>query len=359
MRTAASLAILACGFAAAMWPGFPPAVAGGAGVAAAIGLGAGSLIAGLPAGRSGRKAALVCGLALLSAALWCLAAAPAPHAWMRLSMGALGLGAGMSLLAANALVWAAASGNRAAALNLLILPIPVGALVSPVLPPEIMTLAAAALATLALAFAAWTPMPSGAAVPLETTAVEKRPAISLLALLLFLYALCEAGTWNWLVEYWRTARVLDRQTAWLILSYGLPLGLIAGRAGSARLLAAIPPMAVVRVAGFAMAFATALMLLARSPSAACVAAFVVGVAMAPVLPTTLAAAGEALPRWPAAGMGMALAAGWLGLAASGPLIAWIASRSSLRTAMTMLPALSLAMAQVAVAMTPRKGSSES
>ena len=134
---------------------------------------------------------------------------------------------------------------------------------------------------------------------------------------------------------------------------------MAGRAGSARLLAAIPPMAVVRVAGFAMAFATALMLLARSPSASCVAAFVVGVAMAPVLPTTLAVAGEALPRRPATGMGMALAAGWLGLAASGPLIAWIASRSSLRTAMLMLPALSLAMAQVAVAMTPRKGSSES
>jgi fucose permease len=96
-----------------------------------------------------------------------------------------------------------------------------------------------------------------------------------------------------------------------------------------------------------MAFATALLLLARSPSAAWVASFAVGIAMAPVLPTALAMAGEALPRWPAVGMGIALAAGWLGVAVSSPLIARIADRSSLPTAMLMLPALSLAMALLA------------
>ncbi|HMD69831.1 MAG TPA: MFS transporter [Bryobacteraceae bacterium] len=356
--TAPRLAVLACGMAAALWLGLPPAAPSGAGVAPAIGLLAGSLIAGLTIGRSGRKAALVCGLAWLSAGLWCLAAAPASHAWMRLSMGALGLGAGMSFLAANALVWAAAPANRAAALNLLNVALPLGVLVNPVLPPATALPASAALATLALAFAAWMPLAPFAPAPLDTAAVEKRPAIFLLALLLFLYAACEAGTWIWLVEYWRSTRVLDRQTAWLIQASGLPLGLMAGRAGAARLLAAIPPLTVVRFAGFAMAFATALMLLARSASASCVAAVVVGAAMAPVLPTVLGMAGEALPRWPATGMAMALAAGWLGLAASSPLIVGIANRSSLSAAMMLLPALSLAMALVAMAMRkPGRGES--
>ena len=351
MRTAASLAVLACGMAAALWVRLPPGVPGGAGVAAAIGLVAGSLAAGFLIDRSRPKAALMCGLTALAAALWCLAAAP-PQAWLRLAMGVLGVGAGMSFLAANALVWAAAPANRAATLNFLNLPLPLGVLVSPVLASATAVPASAALATLALAAAAWAAVPPGAPAPSEAAAAAPiRPAIPLLGLLLFLYAACETGTWSWLVEYWRVARVLDRETAWLILAYGLPLGLMAGRAASARLLAAIPPLTLVRFAGFAMAFATALALLARSPSASCVAAFVVGLAMAPVLPTLLGMAGEALPRRPATGMGMALAAGWLGMAASSPLIAWIAERSAVPTAMLLLPALSLGVAAVATVAT--------
>lgn len=358
MRTAASLAILACGMAAALWLRMPSAAPPGAGLAPAIGLVAGSLAAGWLIGRSHCKAALVGGLALLGAALWCLAAAPPSDTWMRLAAGALGVGAGMSFLAANALVWGAASANRAAALNVLNLPMPLGVLLNPVLAPEIALPATAVLAGLALAVAAWAPMPPGISA-LPETAGRKRPALPLLALLLFPYAACEAGTWNWLAEYWRMARVLDRQTAWLILSYGLPLGLMAGRAASARLLGAIAPLAMVRYAGFAMAFATALALLARSPSASAVAAFVAGFAMAPVLPTLLAVAGEALPRWPAAAMGMALAAGCLGMAASSPAIARIADRSSLPTAMLLLPALALGVAITALAVTRRSRSRES
>jgi fucose permease len=342
--------------AAALWLRTPPAAPEGAGAATAIGLVAGSLAAGLLIDRSRPKTALVGGLAAIAAALWCLAAAPASNAWMRLSMGALGLGAGMSFLAANALVWAAAPANRPAALTVLNLPLPVGVLLNPVLAPGIAVPATAALATLALAAAAWAPMAPSAPVPLDTAAGENRPAIPLLALALLLYAACEAGTWGWLVEYWRVARVLDRVTAWLILCYGLPLGLMAGRGASARLLGAIPPIALLRYAGFAMAFAAGLMLLARSPSASWIAASVVGLAMAPVLPTVLAAAGSALPRRPATGMGMVLAAGWLGMAFSSPLIAWIASRSSLQTAMLLLPVLALAIAQVAMAMAPRNRS---
>jgi predicted MFS family arabinose efflux permease len=348
VKAAASLAILACGFAAAMWWCAWPAP-GGARPELGMGLVAGSLTAGPLIDRRSRKAVLIAGLALLGGASWGLTAAP--DAWMRPLVAALGLGAGMTLLAGNALVCAAGGANRAQSLNLIGILLPVGAILTPAFGTGSLALAAGVVSAVALAVAAWTPMAGRA--PLETAAAGKRPAIPLLALLLFLYAACEAGVWGWLVEYWGVARVLDHLTAWLILCYGLPLGLMAGRAASARLLAAIAPLTLLRFAGLAMAFATGLMLLARSPSASCVAAFAVGLAMAPVLPTTLAVAAGALPGRPATGMGMALAAGWLGMAASSPLIAWIAGRSSLQTAMLLLPVLSLAAAQVAMAMTPR------
>ena len=345
MRTAASLAVLACGMAAAPWLRLGPSAEDAPAVAAVAGLIAGSLIAGVLIDRARRRAALVCGLAVLGVALWCLAAGIVAPAGPHFLLGALGLGAGMSFLAANALVWAAAPGSRAAALCLLNLPLPVGGILNPFLTPETALLAAAALATVALAIALWAPMPPPAPAPPEV-----RPATSLLALVPFMYAVCEAASWHMLAAFWRVAHVLGLVTAYLIVSYGVPLGLIVGRAASARLASAIAPLTLLRFAAFAMAFATALMLLARSPSAACVAAFVVGLAMAPVLPTLLALAGGALPRRPATGMAIALAAGWLGVAASAPLISWIADRSNGHLAMLLLPLLSLGIALATVPM---------
>ena len=283
--------------------------------------------------------------ALLSVALWCAAAVPPSHLWMRLCSGTLGLGGGMALLAADALIAAATSRSRAAALNLLHLMFPVGVLVNPPLSAEPLALAAAATATLALAFAAWTPMALPAPAPREGGTAP----VPLLALLLFLYAICEAGTWIWLARYMDAARVLDRATAWLVLSYSLPLGLIVGRIGVSRILVNVAPLPVARIASFALAFTTALMLLARSPSASWIGGFSVGVAMAAILPTTLAMSWDALPRLPATGMAIVLAGGWIGLAASSPLIAGIADRSSLPVAMLVLPVVSLAMGALTIA----------
>ena len=354
MRTAAGLAMVACGMAAAVCLCLAPVPAAG-GLAACAGLAAGPLAAGVLFDRYGGKAALVSGLASLSAGLWGLAAGGAAPASICFSMGALGLGAGMALLAANALVWAGAPANRAGALNLLNLLLPLGVL-SPGLGTPATRGAAAVVAAVALAAAVWKPLARRAPEPPEPAAAGKRPAIWLLALLLFLYAACEAGTWCWLAEYWRAARVLDRETAWQILCYAVPLGLMAGRAWSARILANVAALRVVQVAALATVFATALLLLARSPSASSVAGFLVGAALAPVLPTTLALAGEALPQTPATGMGMVLAAGALGLAAGSGLIAWLSGLFSLPTAMRALPALALAMALAAMAMSWRNRS---
>jgi hypothetical protein len=327
---------------AAVWLRLSPSL-DSVGVAPAIGLVAGTLMAGAM-GQRRQKAALVAGLGLLAAALWRLAAVPAAQWWMGLISGALGLGIGMAFLTANAVVSAASPGSRATSLTLLNLPLPAGVLLNPVVSPETMVRATAAVATLALIAAAWRPSAPSANVSREIGAGRNRRAVAHLGPLLFLYVVCEAATWNWLVRYMGAAHVLDRETAWLILSYGLPLGLMVGRAGCSRMLVKIAPATVVRMASFTMAFATALLLLARSPSACWIAGFLVGLAMSPVLPATLAMAGDGL------GMGMVLAAGWIGLAVSSPLIAWIAERSSLPTAMVLLPVFSFGTA----ALTERK-----
>jgi hypothetical protein len=357
MRAAAILAMLACGMTLAMWMRLAPSPEF-ASLTPGLGLVAGSLAAGLLIDRGKRKAALVGGLALLCASLWYVAAAPwyvaataGPLPWFRLGAAALGLGGGMAFLAANATMAASATGSRAAALNLLHLLPPVGVFSISVLSARTVTVAAALLAALALGVAVWKPMPAGAlaqGAKAETAARRGGTVLLVLALLLFLYAIGEAATWNWMVGYLDAARVLDQETTRLILSTAFPLGLVVGRIGISRILRNVAPITVARMASFAMAFTTALMLLARSPSASWVGGFAVGVAMAAILPTVLGAAYDALPRWPATGMGVVLATGWIGLAASSPLIVQIADRSSLLTAMLALPVVSLGMGLLAM-----------
>ena len=323
MRIAGGLAVLGCGLAAA---------AADVDTAAVSGLIAGSLAAGILIDRSRGRVALICGLAVMAMAL------------LRPVPGVLGLGAGMSLAAANTLVWQAAPGNRATALCLLNLPLPVGAILNPFVPTGALLPASAAAATLALLIALFArPIGPQPEAPPRAAA----PRLPYVTLLLFVYAVCETAIWRLLPEFWRVAHVLDISTARLIAACGVPLGMMAGRAAAARLAAAIPPLTLLRFTAFAMTFATALMLLARSPSASCVAAFLVGLALAPVLPMALAEAG-----WSPLGMAAALSAGWLGLAAASPLLWWIAHRSTLPTAMLLLPVASLAIGQLAVLARP-------
>lgn len=340
---------------AAMWLRLSP-VFSDAGLAPVIGLVAGSLVSGPLIDRRGHKTGLVAGLTLLSAGLWSLDLGPASQGWLLFSSGVLGAGGGMAMLAANALISSITSGSRAAALALLNLPLPVGMLCSPVLSPVTLGYAAAAMATLSLSFAVFTPMPQPEPRNLTAPAPAGGLPIFLLALLFALYVMCEAATWNWFVQYAGAVRILDKSDAWIVLSYGMPLGLILGRAGFSRILINVAPAKVVRMASCAVAFTTALLLLARSPSASWIAAFCVGVAMSPLLPATLGAAQGAFLRKQATGMGIVFAAGWIGLAANAPAIGYIADRSSLPTAMLLLPISSVAMALLTLWARPLKSS---
>jgi fucose permease len=169
------------------------------------------------------------------------------------------------------------------------------------------------------------------------------PALYLFSLLLFLYVACEVGVWNWLVKYLSDVRKLDPTTARHILSLGFALGFVVGRLAVSRILLNIPALQVTLGAAVATAVTTLWMLESTSPSAAWVAVFCAGMAMAPIFPTTLAMVGDAFPRRTATAMGIAIACGWLGLAVSSPIIGHIANSSGLQTALLLLPGFSVAL----------------
>ena len=94
------------------------------------------------------------------------------------------------------------------------------------------------------------------------------------------------------------------------------------------------------------------MLQTTSLTTAWISVFCAGLAMAPVLPTTLAMVGDAFPRMTATAMGFVITCGWIGLAVSSQIIGNVASTSSLNSALYILPVFSLAMVVVNLAMRP-------
>jgi len=88
------------------------------------------------------------------------------------------------------------------------------------------------------------------------------------------------------------------------------------------------------------------------PSAAWVVIFCAGLVMAPIFPTTLALVGDAFPRMTATAMGIVITSGWLGLAVSSKIIGDVANSHSLGTALLLLPAFSVIMILVNLALRP-------
>ena len=340
MKLAAILSVLACGVTAAMWLRVSP-VMGNTNWAPPAGLIAGSFLGGMVLDRWKHKTALIIGLALLSGGLWRLLLGPASHAALLAVSGLLAAGAGISMLAASAVVIQTTVLNHASALAVVNVVLPVGMLCNPVLSPSTISYAAATLATLSLAAAIATPMPPAGDRGMDTAAV---PRLIPLMAVFALFGLYEGAIWNWLVPFFGAIRILDRPDAWQVLSYGVPLGLIVGRIGVARLLGNVKAITVLRINAAAMAFAAGLLLLARSPSASWVAAFCLGVAMSPVLPATLALSNRILPRFPGTGMGVVVASGAAGLAASIPVVELLSARFGLPAGMLLLPAVSLPIA---------------
>jgi fucose permease len=328
--------------------------------AQALGLMLASLGVGPLIDNEGKKIGLIIGLALIALALAALPKAGGYGSIIAL-LFMLGLGGGVVVTGANALVSDVAEAHRGTALNLVNLFFGLGGMATPFIAANLLkrdtvklcyTAGVFALIALAVQWAAPIPGPTGVQsfVLADAGAVLAKPILLLCGLLLFLYVSCEVGIWNWLVQH-LIAQGIPESRALNVLSLGFALGLLVGRVAVAPILITVPPATVTLVSAVAMAATSYLALKARTAKAAWILVFIAGLAMAPVFPTTLAIVGDAFPRMTGTAIGFAITCGWLGLAVSSRIIGAIAGGDTkrLKKALLVIPAFSVLMIAINLA----------
>jgi fucose permease len=331
-----------------------PAQNGAIAFAQALGLMLASVGVGPLLDTRGDKIGLILGLACIVVALIIL-----PHARsysdLIVLLFVLGVGGGIVVTGANALVSAVSPEHRATALNLVNLFFGLGGLATPFIAANFFrrnwirlcsTVALLTVGALGVQVLTRMPAPVGAArfALGEAASVLARPSLFLLGLFLFLYVSCEVGVWNWLARH-LIAQGIPESRALNILSLGFALGLLVGRFGVSPVLIRVPAIEVTLAASVAMAVTTFLMLRAEKPGAAGVLVFLAGLSMAPVFPTTLAITGTAFPRMTGTAIGFVITCGWAGLAVSSKVIGAIAGNDPLRLkkALLLIPASAVLM----------------
>jgi fucose permease len=318
----------------------------------------GLIIASLGVGplldNEGKKLGLIIGLAFIAIALFALPRSSGFRGVVFL-LFVLGVGGGIVVTGANALVSDVGEAHRATALNLVNLFFGLGGLATPFIAANLFarnwvrlcyTIAALTVVTLAIQAATKMPGPSGAAgfVLADAAPVLGRPLLFLLGIFLFLYVSCEVGIWNWLPRH-LIAQGIPESRALNILSLGFALGLLIGRVGALPILIRVPAITVLLLASVAMVITTFLMLRSNNPAAAGTLVFLAGLSMAPVFPTTLAIVGDAFPRMTGTAIGFVITCGWIGLAVSSRIIGFIAGGDPrrLKKALLIIPASAVLM----------------
>ena len=307
----------------------------------------------------GDKAGLILGLVFIAIALFWLPRSTGFRSIVFL-LFLLGVGGGIVVTGANALVSDVSVAHRATALNLVNLFFGLGGLATPFISANLfkrnwvrLCYTVASLTVLVLVFQSVTKMPgpsgAGGFVLADAGPVLGRPLLFLLGLFLFLYISCEVGVWNWLPRH-LIAQGIPESRALNILSLGFALGLLIGRVGVSPILIHVPAVTVTLAASIAMAITTFLMLRTSNATAAALLVFIAGLSMAPVFPTTLAMVGNAFPRMTGTAIGFVITCGWAGLAVSSRLIGAIAGDDPVRLkrALLLIPASAALMVGVNV-----------
>jgi len=323
-------------------------------LAQAIGLILASLSVGPLLDNEGKKAGLILGLTVICFVLFMLPRVSGFRGILFL-LFALGIGGGIVVTAANALVSDVGEAHRATALNLANLFFGLGGFATPFIAANFFgknwvrlcyTIASLVVITLAIQAVIQMPPPVKADrfVLAEAIPVLGHPLLFLLAFFLFLYITCEVGIWNWLPRH-LIAQGFSESRALNILSVGFALGLLIGRMSVLPILAHVPPVTVTLVGSMAMAVTTFLMIRAKQPTAVLALVFLAGLALAPVFPTTIAIVGNAFPRMTGTAIGFVITCGWAGLAVSSRVIGLIAGGDPrrLKTALMVIPASSVVM----------------
>ena len=302
----------------------------------------------------GDKVGLILGLVFIAIALFLL---PRSRGFTSIVflLFLLGVGGGIVVTGANALVSGVSDAHRGTALNLVNLFFGLGGLTTPFISANLfnrnwvrLCYTVASLTVVTVLIQAFTKMPapvSGSGFILANEVpVLGRPLLFMLGLFLFLYISCEVGVWNWLPRH-LIAQGIPESRALNILSLGFALGLLVGRVGVSPILIHTPAVDVNSAASVAMAVTTFLMLKTNKPAIAFVLVFIAGLSMAPVFPTTLAIVGTAFPRMTGTAMGFVMTCGWVGLAVSSRIIGAIAGNDPLRLkkALLLIPASAVLM----------------
>jgi fucose permease len=322
--------------------------------AQALGLIIASLGVGPLLDNEGKKLGVMIGLALIAAALFALPRSSGFRSILLL-LFLLGVGGGIVVTGANALVSDVGEAHRATALNMVNLFFGLGGLATPFIAANLfgrnwvrLCYTIAALTVVSLAIEASTKMPEptrgGGFVLADAAPVLGRPLLFLLGLFLFLYVSCEVGIWNWLPRH-LIAQGIPESRALNILSLGFALGLLIGRVAVSPILIRVPAITVLRFASIVMAISTFLMLRLSNPLTAAILVFLAGLSMAPVFPTTLAIVGDNFPRMAGTAIGFVITCGWIGLAVSSRIVGFIAGGDPrrLKRALLVIPASAVLM----------------
>lgn len=331
-----------------------PAQNGTIAFAQALGLMLASLAVGPLLDTEGDKIGILLGLAFIAIALFGL---PRSRGFggIVLLLFLLGIGGGIVVTGANALVSGVSEAHRATALNLVNLFFGLGGLATPFISANLFkrdwvrlcyTVAILTLVTGVIQGTAHMPPPSASSGFFLAHAgpLLGSPLLYLLGFFLFLYISCEVGVWNWLARH-LIAQGIPESRALNILSLGFALGLLVGRVAVSPVLISVPAIKVTLIASAAMAVTTFLMLRTNKPGAAALLVFIAGLAMAPVFPTTLAITGTAFPQMTGTAIGFVMTCGWAGLAVSSRIIGAIAGGDPrrLKTALLLIPGSAVLM----------------
>ncbi len=302
----------------------------------------------------GEQIGLILGLGCIAVALFILPRAPGYRTILFL-LFLLGVGGGIVVTGANALVSDVSAAHRGTTLNLVNLFFGLGGLVTPFLSANLFKnnwirlchlVASLTMATLIVQAITKMPAPTGRArfIFADMGPVLGRPLLLLLGLFLFLYISCEVGVWNWLPRHLIAQGVPESQ-ALNILSLGFALGLLIGRVVISPVLMRASAVDVTLAASIAMAMTTFLMLQTNKPATAAALIFLAGLSMAPVFPTTLAIVGAQFPGLTGTSMGFVMTCGWVGLAFSSRIIGAIAGGDPLRLkkALLVIPSCAVLM----------------
>ncbi|MFB3777623.1 MAG: sugar MFS transporter [Bryobacteraceae bacterium] len=370
---AASIAVFVYGMVAAMLGTINPGLAARFGLDnvqtgyMALAQGLGLVIASVSVGplmdRRGKKVGLLLGLGFVTVAMLILANATGYEMAMA-AMLLMGVGGGITITGANALGSDVSESRRATVLNFLNVFVGLGGMVTPFVAGNLLSSDAvrvayggAILTAIALLVQLATRMPTPSASGVKaggSGAVFKRPVLYLLALTIFLYTACEFGVWNWLVRY-LIIQGIEESRALTILSLGFALGMLLGRVAIAPVLIKVAPLTVTLGSAVAMAITTFAMLRVSDPTSAAVVVFCVGLAMAPLFPTTVAVTGNTFKQGTATAIGFMITCGFSGVTLSSPLIGWLsgADPKGLRTGLMVLPVFSAMIAAINLALRRR------